>query len=585
MKKMMVFGLGVLLVAAAFGAGNWNPPSSGDKGLGTASNPWSAAHVTTVTVDVITGNATNQFGEGSTPENYPAVASAATNAVQNLGDEGGMVIGDTNNIDMVIIAETLDLPSTYADNLSIMGDLLKDGENVPNETELADILEADYNYGAVSNAAMSALPVDVWVALGDSHTEGYPAGTTSYVSFVEARLPSSVHIENQGVAGWKSYQVAAALPTDLTPFYNANSNCICTLLVGVNDFTEGETVSDTWVHYKSIIDYAINEGWEVYCITYWAWRDATAWQVAELNSLIMEYATGRYTVIDAAMRLDDTSTGLVDPKWTYKPTDDHLSNLGQETLGDAVFNQISGGARMGLPIRVITDNVVDVTGTELSLNGIDVTTRKISPYQRDFAFSWDYEESYTNVTAYLMDTNFNVESESAALYNMYWAASRFVLEDDFYRVPTNQTFAFSFNMFSKVSDFGKFIGNKTVSASGEGWGLYEALGSLYFSINHGGGRTFVVLDDEFDLNTWHHIVISFDETMTTNQICYDGNLTSMVNTSGVPVPLEDTVLGNTISDFNYRFLGAWDDFQWYRRRLSGNEAQILQSQMQRGFVD
>lgn len=86
----------------------------------------------------------------ATPENYPAVASAATNSVQDQAAGDDIQLGSGVG-DFFIDQASATLPATTADSLSINGALEKDGSNVPNEVRVAEMIAASGGGNLSSN--------------------------------------------------------------------------------------------------------------------------------------------------------------------------------------------------------------------------------------------------------------------------------------------------------------------------------------------------------------------------------------------------------------------------------------------------
>lgn len=136
------------------------------------------------------------------PANFSAANGygADSSAVQNYGADGNITIGDTNNIDMVIVAETITTTgSVYADNISVTSGITKDGVNVLNETE------SDAKYATASSTAHNVLDFG---AVGDggflesvSITSGSATLSSARGLFSESSQDAIIRVEGAGAGG------------------------------------------------------------------------------------------------------------------------------------------------------------------------------------------------------------------------------------------------------------------------------------------------------------------------------------------------------------------------------------------------
>jgi lysophospholipase L1-like esterase len=148
-------------------------------------------------------------------------------------------------------------------------------------------------------------------------------------------------VSNAGIGGDRTIDVAARLPADLMARKVTGALNIATLLVGVNDFHKGATVSETLANMDALVDAVLSDGWELWVMTYPPTRPYTA-SVRQLNNWIDQNAHSKgYKVIDLYTPMTQTSDNERNPAYCWPNGNQHFPAAGHAVVADLLTSELT----------------------------------------------------------------------------------------------------------------------------------------------------------------------------------------------------------------------------------------------------
>lgn len=186
------------------------------------------------------------------------------------------------------------------------------------------------------------------VCLGDSNTHkarNQPAidpGTGHlYTSLLASRfVMDGFAVSNAGLGGDRTIDIAARLDADLRARWVAGARNIATLMAGVNDFHKGATVEDTLMNMGALINAVLNDGWELWVMTYPPHRPYSA-SLRHLNNWIKQNADlNGYKVIDIHAAMVRASDNERHPAYCWPNGNQHFPPAGHAVVADMLTSAL-----------------------------------------------------------------------------------------------------------------------------------------------------------------------------------------------------------------------------------------------------
>lgn len=174
------------------------------------------------------------------------------------------------------------------------------------------------------------------VTMGDSNTLGYQVSSEKkYPNRLASN--SGITVENLGVSGYQVTDLQAQVP-NLSSKKIATKRNVVTVMIGVNDFVLGKSVSLANSQLQTLITDLKSGWWEVFVITYPPKTGDTVinTKIVEFDNLIKSWTW--YVVIDAYSEFTDganwNQTWLMQADWV------HLNSLGNTLIYTLVYSSL-----------------------------------------------------------------------------------------------------------------------------------------------------------------------------------------------------------------------------------------------------